>query len=301
MPVLASALLALALPGCGAQAASPRGGSTSQTGSTPSATGVSTVATPDGKRELVGIGTVLATAGGPAMLCLGPVAMSLPPQCTGPTIVGWDWARAPQAESKIGVRWGSYAVVGRWDGTAFTLTRPPTTPEAFTGEVRPPAGTPDFTTPCPAPAGGWRVVDPAKATQQAFDTTATAAESLPGFAGLWIDQPHPMSETEANDPTQFILDVKVKGDVAAAEATLRRTWGGKLCVSEAKRTDAELRRIQDAVTHSPGTMSASSDMIAERIDLSVLFDDGTLQRAMDARYGAGLVRVTSALYPYETR
>jgi hypothetical protein len=237
------------------------------------------------------------------MLCLGGVQDSLPPGCSGPPIVGWDWAAAPKSEEQSGVRWGEYAVVGHWDGTRFTLTRPVTTPEQFTGKVPPrtPAA-PDFTTPCPAPEGGWRVVDAAKATDDAFALTTTAAEKLPGFGGLWIDQPPPTgSASGSNDPTLFILNVKVTGDPSAAEATLRRTWGGKLCVSAAKRTDAELRRIMDEVTHTGGILQAGPDVVREDVEVHVLYDDGTLQRTMDAKYGPGVVRVTSALYPYESR
>ena len=297
MPLLAA--VALVLAGCGSQA--PPGGSTGGP-PTGTSTGASS-ASATGPVELVGIGTVLSVKGGPAMLCLGGVQDSLPPGCSGPPIVGWDWAKAPTSQERGDVRWGEYAVVGHWDGTRFTLTRPATTPEQFTGKVAPRASSgPDFTTPCPAPEGGWRVVDAAKATDDAFAQTTTAAEHLPGFAGLWIDQPPPSSGASgSNDPTLFILNVKVTGDPSVAEAALRRTWGGKLCVSAAKRTDAELRRIMDEVTRLPGILQAGPDVVREVVDVHVLYDDGRLQRAMDAKYGAGVVRVTSALYPYEPR
>ena len=40
-----------------------------------------------------------------------------PPQCGGPEIVGWDWDAVDLEESASGVTWGTYAVVGTWDGT----------------------------------------------------------------------------------------------------------------------------------------------------------------------------------------
>ena len=55
-------------------------------------------------------------------LCLGPVAESYPPQCGGPAITNWDWKSVDMFEQQGGVRWGTFAVTGTWDGTAFTLT-----------------------------------------------------------------------------------------------------------------------------------------------------------------------------------
>jgi hypothetical protein len=300
MPLLVVAVLALAA--CGTQR-TPTGSTTSPTTGSTTTAPTSTAPTTTGPVELVGIGTVLSVKDGPAMLCLDGVQSSMPPTCSGPPIVGWDWAKAPGSEEQIGIRWGEYAVVGHWDGTRFTLTRPATTEDDFAGKVppRPPSAT-DLTTPCPAPEGGWRVVDASKATDDAFEQTATAAEKLPGFGGLWIDQPAPSGDaTSSNDPAVLILNVKVTGDPSAAEAALRRTWGGKLCVSEAKRTETELRRIMDEVMSSPGILHAGPEIIREDVEVHVLHDDGTLQKAMDTKYGAGVVRVTSALFPYEAR
>ena len=78
-----------------------------------------------GPEELVGQGMVISPEDGPAMLCLGPVMESYPPQCSGPEIIGWDWTAVDDSETSNGVTWGTYAVHGTWDGAAFTLTRPP--------------------------------------------------------------------------------------------------------------------------------------------------------------------------------
>lgn len=74
--------------------------------------------------EVTGVGTVLESDGAP-MLCLGPIAASYPPQCSGPTVVGWDWAAVDGEETASGVTWGAYAVWGDWDGAMFTVTREP--------------------------------------------------------------------------------------------------------------------------------------------------------------------------------
>lgn len=85
-------------------------------------------------------GTVLQTEGAAAMLCLGGVAESYPPQCSGPEVVGWDWDAVDGEETASGTTWGAYAMRGAWDGTTFTTGEPavllalfdpaPTTPNA---------------------------------------------------------------------------------------------------------------------------------------------------------------------------
>lgn len=74
---------------------------------------------------LVGQGTVRQSGTAAPVLCLGPVAESYPPQCTGPEVLGWDWAQAEYSETASDVTWGTYAVFGTWNGTALTQTQPP--------------------------------------------------------------------------------------------------------------------------------------------------------------------------------
>lgn len=109
IPIAAGA--ALVLSGClgGAGPVTP--------GAAPSAPGPA-----DG--DVIGTGTVLDDGSGP-QLCLGPVAESYPPQCSGPAIVGWDWSNVEGWEQASGVTWGAYAVQGEWDGERFTLAQPP--------------------------------------------------------------------------------------------------------------------------------------------------------------------------------
>jgi hypothetical protein len=71
--------------------------------------------------EVVGQGTVLQKDGEAAQFCVGPVMESYPPQCSGPELVGWEWPDDGMWESANGVTWGTYAVSGTWDGTAFTV------------------------------------------------------------------------------------------------------------------------------------------------------------------------------------
>lgn len=60
----------------------------------------------------------------PPELCLSTVMESNPPQCGGPTVVGLDWADVPDAETVMGVTFGSAWVVGTYADETFTLTEP---------------------------------------------------------------------------------------------------------------------------------------------------------------------------------
>ena len=72
-----------------------------------------------GPVRTVAVVTVMDT--GTPELCLGPIAESWPPQCSGPRLAGWDWADHEGTYEKTGTtRWGSYVVTGRWDGATFT-------------------------------------------------------------------------------------------------------------------------------------------------------------------------------------
>lgn len=310
------AALTLLLAACGTAQAPGTSGSATRTGSAPSASSSppppsgsaalpSTVPTPAG--EVFTAATVLEKPGAGVQLCLGAVATSLPPQCGGPVIDNWDWATAPKHESAAGVTWGEYVVIGRYDPGAnrFHVTRTVLTMESAGSLIpKPPDPVDGFTTPCPVPEGGWRVLDPATTTVESMDETLVAAQRIPGYAGSWLDQSpnhaDPEKEPEKmNDPAKLILNVKVTRDSAAAEASLRKTWGGMLCVSEGGRSEAELRRVQDQLPRLwQPSIATSVDSRTSTLDFEVAYDDGTIQRAVDAKYGTGAVRVTGQLQPY---
>ena len=67
-------------------------------------------------------GTVIQVGDAPPQICLGPVAESYPPQCSGPVVTGWDWSTVSGQETAGDVTWGVYAVWGDWDGTALAVT-----------------------------------------------------------------------------------------------------------------------------------------------------------------------------------
>jgi hypothetical protein len=162
--------------------------------------------------EVTAVGTVLELDGTP-MLCLGAIAESYPPQCSGPTVVGWDWAAVEGEETASGVTWGAYAVWGDWDGETFAVTREPI------------------------------------------------------LAALY----DPMLDPTAPNPWDDSLPP------------------GALPESEAEVVQAELDEVM------PGLLTSS--VVNGRVVVEVMFDDGTLQRSVDERYGDDAVVVISSLRP----
>lgn len=72
--------------------------------------------------------------------------------------------------------------------------------------------------------------------------------------------------------------------------------GGALCVSPVRYSAADLQEIQNALMNLDGMLGVGSGR--DRVDLTVVFDDGALQDRLDEEYGEGVVRVTSVLQPY---
>lgn len=236
--------------------------------------------------------TVLEGQGHGPQLCLGGVEDSFPPQCGGPDIVNWNWDAAPSKESANGVTWGDYLVTGTYDGERFTLTAPPREP-AVASQMT----SMDFSSPCPEPEGGWRVVDDSKATHDALNTTLQSADADPEFAGAWIDQ---SAAPGTNDPKRLVLNLRFTADLNRHEGEVRETWGGALCLTTAARSYAELMAIQNEMTGREGLLMASTDVVRNVVQITVILDrDGELQREMDDRYGPGVVEVDSALKPAE--
>lgn len=246
---------------------------------------------------------VMDAPGRGVQLCLGGVAESLPPQCGGLDLVGWDWEAVDGEESASGSTWGTYTVVGTYDGEAqsFTLTEPARSPEPATTDPDPGV---DTTSPCPPPEGGWQVVDPQTATDEAMSAAIEHARAQPDVGGVWVDQSiNPAANAEVvdewamNDPERLVLNISFTGDLDRHEAEIRAIWGGALCISEAPRSAADLLTIRQEVEGEVGEHLGSwSDEVSGTIHVQVTVDDG-LQDRFDERYGAGAVVVVPALVP----
>ena len=241
------------------------------------------------------VGTVLESPEHGPQLC-SVVAASFPPQCGGPDVVDWSWDGLG-AESVNGTTWGSYLVVGTWDGERLHLTEPARADDGQTEHLD--AHPQDFTSPCPPPEGGWRPVDRARTTTDAFERVSAVATAEPDFAGLWVDH---IGEPQETEFSPVVLNVAFTGDLDRHEADLGTAWDGPLCVVEYERTLDELIRIQSElqrVTEELGLEMLWSDAgeYTNHVELGVVFIDEATQAEIDRRYGPGAVRVTAALQP----
>ena len=239
--------------------------------------------------------TVLESPDHGPQLCHN-VLTSLPPQCGGADIVGWDWA-AVKHESANGTRWGEYTLVGTYDGETFTLTDPATDPSWPRDH-----GDDELVTPCPEPDGGWRPVNPDLATDAALNAAVRRARDVEGGSGVWVDQRIPegeLTEHNANDPKRLVLNVTTVRDPQVMEREIREVWGGALCVTTAERTMAELQRVQRQLGNVEGMLSSSIDEVTAQVGLTVLVATEELQRHLDDRYGTGAVRVFGTLEPID--
>lgn len=127
----------------------------------------------DGSVRSANLATVMDT--GSPELCLGAIAESYPPQCSGPAITNWDWdAQQGVFEQQGNVRWGTFAVTGAWDGTAFTVE------DAIPGALYDPAPV-DPSEP-PAPAEDYSEAELEQMAQDLGD--------LPGAQGAYAMEGH---------------------------------------------------------------------------------------------------------------
>ena len=160
--------------------------------------------------EVFAQATVLQVGSELPQLCLGPIAESYPPQCSGPEVVGWDWTSTDQSEEASGVIWGAYAVQGTWDGSRLTVTQPPIPLSLFDPMVDPDP-----------------YLDPSNAGRTSDDLldemmNSVANLSLPGFVGAWkmngylfVDVVHDVQ------PAQSILDMRYGPGVAVVRPALK--------------------------------------------------------------------------------
>jgi hypothetical protein len=236
-------------------------------------------------------------------LCLGGIALSLPPQCGGPQVEGWDWDEVEGEESAAGTTWGDYEVTGYYDGKSLTLLSagPPQSGDSPEHDIG---------TPCEVPEGGWERPDPGLATGSDLQRTMKVAREEPDFAGEWIDYvnkptENDLGEPEYTDPKDTIINIAFSADLGTHERKARETWGGPLCVSQLPRTYDSLRGIQNELTEEARRtfglelLSASVDVTRNVVEISVTVIDSATQQKLDERYGEGVVVVDAALEPID--
>lgn len=146
----------------------------------------------------------------PPELCLGAVAESFPPQCSGPEITGWDWD-AVEAESAQGTTWGSYAVEGTWDGETFHLTETATSPADV-------PALPDDPRLDPANAGA---AGADMSESEAYELQTEVFDHLGGLTG-WIENGYVWVTVVYDDGTiQRYADDRYGADIVAVQSALR--------------------------------------------------------------------------------
>lgn len=256
--------------------------------------------------EFIAMGQVCQYKSQRPQLWVGADDLMTPTSCDGVHLVGWDWSKVTGEDTHGPVRWGDFVVVGTYDKSKreMTVTRTAVSSRDYKGDRFDGEDVEETSsTPCKKPEGGWRVLNAASTTQESLDETVLLVEARRDYGSVWLDHsPNPVQEikTDAdellvNDPTKLILNVSVAGDPALAELDIRKTWGGALCVSRQEHAYRELQEIADAVSDHPDHLM--SGVSHDSVDLTIVFDDGSLQSRLDERYGAGMVNVISAIRP----
>ncbi|WP_370247165.1 hypothetical protein [Nocardioides sp.] len=183
------AMLVLLLAGCAGEEDAARASDPASDTSAPARPPApSAVPAAPGPVRSTALPTVMDAGPEGPVLCLGPIAESYPPQCSGPAITNWSWQRDGQGmfEQQGDVRWGTFAVTGTWDGTAFTVT------EAIPGPLYDPMMSEPVVLPAPSVA-----YDPAE-----LERIATETSSLPGAQGSYgDDEGHVLLDVTYDDGT----------------------------------------------------------------------------------------------------
>ncbi len=233
-----------------------------------------------------GTATLLQTPDGVLTLCGGAILESLPPAgCGGARVHGLDpmtvegAVRYPNGT----VTTSSVRLVGTWDGSALTPTRPPEPAER-------PAGQPPLDVPgpsCPEPGGGWP-----------FDRTDRAGwDRVQAYA-----HGQPDAGTPRVDDSQRILTVPFTGDLDRHRAAIARLYDGPVCVERVARSARDLRAVFDRAQDDlalrglimlSGGGGGSSRPYAQ---VDVVAATPAEQRELEAAYD-GLLRVDSFLVP----
>ena len=254
-----------------------------------------TTAPDDAPPAYEGHGLVLETRRGGPELCLGTVLESLPPQCDGIPIEGWDWTAVEKEEEAGGTTWGQFRVVGSYDGETFTVHEagPPGEPAAPSDSIG---------TPCPEPEGGWTATDPERASREDVVETQHAVSREPDFAGLWVDYySRPRAGSTEEDPGNIILNVAFTGDLDRHEVELRNMWGGPLCLTRHEHTLKELNEIQrefPADDFDLETLWSDIDVVEGEVLIGVVAIDPETSERIHDRYGQG-VKILPALEPVD--
>jgi hypothetical protein len=252
---------------------------------------------PDPDQKYRSYGLVWGEPNKPPQLCLGGANDTIPPGCEGPRVEGWNWDAVPVEGTAGDYRWGTYEVTGYYDGKTFTLVEA-RVPEEFESSEES-----VYDTPCEEPPGGWKVEDPERATEDDRTAAMRYAESQPEHAATWVD--YIDEPTEYTDPKDMILNIAFTegADIETFEAEIRKLWDGPLCViARAQLSQRELSAIQNSDWDKNFNLEglwSSLDVVRGTVEIGVVLIDPETRRAIDERYGEGVVIVIPSFEPVE--
>jgi hypothetical protein len=181
-----------------------------------------------------------------------------------------------------------YQLIGTYENGTLTLTEPPST-----GAVTVPAPIDAaFRVPCAEPAGGWRVVDPAHTKFEDYEAIMKAISDAPDYAGSW-GAGH--VEGVAGQPLDQVLVAGFTGDIDRHRAELEKLWGGAICVTQLRYSQAELNDVAEDFRNKtvPEFGVRAFDSFADgvyqhaQVDIDILTVE--LQKAIAERYGDKVV------------
>jgi hypothetical protein len=131
--------------------------------------------------------------------------------------------RGQERGAASGTTWGSYHVVGTFDGTSFTIEE---VGDAVPSESEP---TDSFASPCPEPDGGWAATDATRTSEQDRLAAVKLAEDQPDHTASWIDHIEP-DPSDPEHPGTYVLVLGFTGDLERHRSEAAALWGGPLCV-----------------------------------------------------------------------
>ena len=219
-------------------------------------------------------------------LCVYPTATIGGPDadsCSGPLIAGWRSTKTS----------GTFHLVGTYDGDVFTLTEPPRP----SGPISPGAGRPPIVeSPCATPPGGWQVTNPGRVGLADYTAMTDAARADPDFAGIWS------GPNVSNDVAHSVLDIAFTGNLDAHRAMLAQLWGGPICVVRHPHSYAELERVAHGLSNADRQLglqliSWGPDDVGDVVHADVVAATAATRRAVDQRFGEGVVDLVSVLRP----
>lgn len=87
-------------------------------------------------------------------------------------------------------------------------------------------------------------------------------------------------------------------DLPRHEREIRKVWGGPLCLTTAKHSQAELRKISAQLGDLlPHLYTAGTDVVRIAASARILLATKDIQRDMDRRFGPGVVHLEGVMHP----